>query len=122
MSVCAFGALSIDPRSGLPVVNEALCTACGACVKACPKGIIELRKKGMKGRRVYVGCVNKDKGAIARKACASACIGCGKCAQSCPAQIIRIQEHKAKIQRGCIRCYCCHEMCPVKAIHIRGRV
>lgn len=45
VSVCAFGALSIDPRSGLPVVNEALCTACGACVKACPKGIIELRQE-----------------------------------------------------------------------------
>ena len=76
---CQFGAITVNPDTGLPEVNEDLCTACGACAKACPRHIIELRKKGPKGRRVYVSCVNRDKGPAAKKACAAACIGCGKC-------------------------------------------
>ena len=49
VTVCSFGALSMNPISGLPEVDEDKCTACGACVKACPKSIIELRKKVSKG-------------------------------------------------------------------------
>ena len=75
VEVCQFGAIAINPETGLPEVNEDLCTACGACAKACPRHIIELRKKGPKGRRVYVSCVNRDKGPAAKKACAAACIG-----------------------------------------------
>ena len=68
VSACAFGALSMDPETGLPVVDADKCTACGACVKACPKGIIELRKRWPKHRAVYVSCVSKDKGAVVMKA------------------------------------------------------
>ena len=72
VEACRFGALSMDPETGLPVVDEAKCTACGACAKACPKHIIELRNKGPRGMREFVSCVNRDKGPVARKACANA--------------------------------------------------
>ncbi|MBR4134497.1 MAG: RnfABCDGE type electron transport complex subunit B [Bacteroidales bacterium] len=36
VAACQFGALSMDPVTGLPVVDETKCTACGACTKACP--------------------------------------------------------------------------------------
>ena len=79
VAVCSFGAIRINPETGIAEVDEDKCTGCGACSRACPRHIIEVRKKGPKGRRVYVSCVNHDKGPAAKSACAVACIGCGKC-------------------------------------------
>lgn len=118
VNVCNFGAISIDPETGLPVVDEEKCTACGACVKACPKFIIELRKKGPKGRRVFVSCVNQDKGAVARKACKAACIGCGKCVKTCPFGAITLENNLAYIDyTKCRLCRKCVAECPTGAIH-----
>jgi len=99
-------------------VDEDKCTSCGACVKACPKNIIELRKKGPKSRRIFVSCVNKDKGAAARKACANACIGCGKCVKECPFEAITLENNVAYIDyRKCRLCRKCVAVCPTGAIH-----
>ncbi|MEF9930865.1 MAG: RnfABCDGE type electron transport complex subunit B, partial [Bacteroidales bacterium] len=91
--VCNFGAISINKETGLPQVDEDKCTACGACAKACQKSIIEIRAKGKKSRRVYVSCVNKDKGALTRKACDVGCIGCGKCVKTCPYEAITLENN-----------------------------
>lgn len=116
--VCNFGALSMDTVTGLPVVDEEKCAACGACVKACPKGVIELRNKGPKNRRVFVSCVSKDKGAVARKACKAACIGCGKCAKVCPFEAITVENNVAYIDfNKCKLCTKCVAECPTGAIH-----
>ncbi len=116
-SVCEFGALQINPATGLPEVDEEKCTACGACVKACPKRIIELRKKAPKGRKIYVSCVNKEKGAVARKACKVACIGCGKCAKVCPFEAITVESNLAYIDfTKCKMCRKCVAECPTGAI------
>ena len=44
----------------------------------------ELRKKNKKDRKIFVSCVNHDKGGVAKKACKVACIGCQKCVKVCP--------------------------------------
>lgn len=118
VSVCQFGAIHMNPETGLPEVDESACTACGACVKACPRHIIEIRPKGKNNRRVYVSCVNKDKGAITRKACSVGCIGCGKCVKVCPFEAITLENNLAYIDPAkCKSCRKCESECPQGAIH-----
>ena len=117
VAACQFGAIRMNEETGLPEVDESKCTACGACAKACPRNIIEIRPQGKKSRRVYVQCVNKDKGAVARKACTAACIGCGKCVKVCPFEAITLENNLAYIDPDkCKSCRKCEEVCPQNAI------
>lgn len=114
---CDFDAIYMDEETGLPVVVDDNCTACGACVKACPNDIIELRKKNKKDRKIFVSCVNQDKGGIARKACKVACIGCGKCVKVCPFDAITMENFLAYIDPNkCKLCRKCAPECPTGAI------
>ena len=117
VEACSFGALRMDAQTGLPVVDEAKCTACSACVKACPKALFELRNLGPKGRRVYVRCRNKDKGAVARKACQAACIGCAKCVKICAFEAITLEHNLAFIDfNKCKLCRKCVAECPTGSV------
>ena len=58
----------------LAFVDKSICVACGACMKACPKGTIS----------VYRGCY-----AVVDEA---KCVGCGLCAKTCPAECITIKD------------------------------
>lgn len=117
VTVCKFDAIKINPETELPEVDEEKCTACGKCVSACPKMIIELRKKGVKGRRVFVSCVSKDKGGVTKKACAKGCIACTKCQKACPFEAITIENNLAYIDYNkCKLCRKCVLECPTGAI------
>lgn len=114
---CSFEAIIISNETGLPVIIEEKCTSCGACIKACPRSIIEIRNKGPKSKRIYVCCINKEKGAIARKNCNVACIGCGKCAKVCPHEAITLNDNLAYINfEKCKLCRKCVSECPTSAI------
>jgi Na+-translocating ferredoxin:NAD+ oxidoreductase RNF subunit RnfB len=115
---CKFNAMIMDPNTDLPVIDDTKCTGCGACVKACPRNIIELRKKDKKNRKIFVSCVNKDKGGIAKKYCAVACTGCAKCLKVCTYDAIRMENNLAYIDfNACKMCRKCSSECSTNAIH-----
>jgi Na+-translocating ferredoxin:NAD+ oxidoreductase RNF subunit RnfB len=117
VAACRFDAIHMNPETGLPEVDEEKCTACNACIKACPKKIIELRKKGPKNRRIVVSCINKDKGGVAKKACSVACIACTKCQKVCSFDAITIENNLAYIDfTKCKLCRKCVGVCPANAI------
>lgn len=117
VEACQFDAMYMDRDTGLPVILDDKCVACGACVKVCPRTIIEMRKKGKKDRRIYVSCINREKGGVAKKNCAVACIGCGKCVKECKFDAITLQNNLAYIDfNKCTLCRKCPPVCPTNAI------
>jgi len=114
---CAFEAMYISTETGLPVISDEKCVSCGACVKACPRKLIELRKKAKKDRKIYVACSNCDKGGPARRACKVACIACLKCQKVCEFDAIKIENNLAYIDATkCTFCRKCVTECPTGSI------
>ena len=58
------------------VVDQALCVACGCCVKVCPLSAVE----------VFHG--------LYAKVDPARCVGCGKCAKECPAGTIELRDRE----------------------------
>lgn len=118
VEACNFGAMSMNPETGMPEVDPEKCTGCEACSKACPQNIIIMREIEPGAPTVWVSCSNVAKGGPARKMCSAACIGCGKCARTCPQKAITVSNNLATIDPAlCIGCGECIEGCPTKAIH-----
>jgi Na+-translocating ferredoxin:NAD+ oxidoreductase RNF subunit RnfB len=117
VEVCNFEAIFMNPVTLLPEIIDDKCTACNKCVEVCPKNLLELRPLGPKGKRIYVSCLNEDKGAPAKKACVVACIGCGKCVKVCPHDAIVINNFLAYIDPiACKLCRKCVTECPTNSI------
>lgn len=111
-NVCPTDAICI--KDGVARIDRRKCISCGACVKACPKHIIEMIPKGA---RVAVACSSCDPGAVARKNCKNACIGCKKCEKTCPHGAITVIDNLARIDYSkCTGCGACAEVCPTGCI------
>ena len=118
VDACDFEAMYMDEKTGLPVVIEDKCTACNACVTACPRDIMELRPQGRRNRRIFVACINEDKGGAAKKACEVACTGCSKCEAECKYDAITVENYLAYIDADkCKNCRKCAPVCKSNSIH-----
>jgi electron transport complex protein RnfB len=114
---CKFNALSMG-ENNIPVVDYEKCTACGKCVLACPKKLIEL--VDIK-HQVHVRCKNIEKGKDAKSKCSVACIKCKLCEKNCPTGAIKVNVKPggsiAEIDYAlCTNCGKCVEVCPSKVI------
>lgn len=114
VKACSFDAIYMGADK-IPVVVEDKCTACGMCVKACPRNLIELLPVD---KKFVVNCRSMDKGADTKKACAVGCIACRLCIKNCPENAIDMDGNVAKINpEKCVNCGKCEEVCPTKAIN-----
>ena len=71
----------INTANFAPVVDEASCTGCGACVDRCPMEAISLKND--------VAFINQ-----------SGCVGCGNCAPLCPVEcisMVRVSDKKPEL-------------------------
>lgn len=91
---CPFDALYL--KDGVVCVRENLCTGCGKCTQACPRGILELIPRRA---RVAVRCSSRDKLRAVMDVCLVGCIQCGKCIKTCPAGAISIQDNRIHIDQ-----------------------
>lgn len=108
VKACAFDAIHIV--NGVSVVDKEKCVACGKCVEACPKKLIELAPES---KKVHVNCMNRDKGPVAMKVCAVSCIACGMCERTCKFDAIHVENGVAKIDYSkCTNCKMCTKVCP----------
>ena len=114
VSVCDFDAVHVI--NGVAVVDTDLCKACGKCVAACPKNLIELRPvMGV----ANVTCSSHDKGKPVMDACQAGCIGCTLCVKQCENGAIEMDNNIPVIDYNkCTGCGKCAEKCPKKVIHI----
>lgn len=85
---CTFDAIWMNDV-GLPVVIPERCTACGDCVKACPKDLFVIMPVAFK---LLVQCKSPLEGEAAERLCRVACNACGKCAVDAAPGVIEMKN------------------------------
>jgi len=109
---CEFNALHVI--DGVAVVYKDNCVACGACVKVCPKDLIELVPAT---QEVLIECNSKSKGKSVKDNCEVGCIACTMCVKACPTEAITMVNNLATIDFDkCTQCGLCATKCPTKVI------
>ncbi|RLC33875.1 MAG: electron transporter RnfB [Deltaproteobacteria bacterium] len=80
VDACNYDAIHIV--DGLAVVDYEKCVGCGACARACPRGVIVMTPFKY-DRILAVTCSNMDSAKDVKAVCRVGCIGCKLCAKSC---------------------------------------
>ena len=114
-SACQFGGIKMN-ENGIPAVDYALCTGCGACEKACPRKLISLIPSEQKGAIALCRNRSENKPSI-MKNCKAGCIKCGKCEKSCETKAIHLEKGIPVVDYAkCTSCGKCAEGCPTHVI------
>jgi len=112
--VCPFDAIRMV--NGVAVIDGKKCTACGKCIPACPKHLIEIAPDRC---RVRVLCNSRDRAKVVKANCRAGCFGCRICQKQCETGAVTVTDNIARINYGkCTMCMHCVEKCPSKVIVI----
>ncbi|MDR0502772.1 MAG: RnfABCDGE type electron transport complex subunit B [Treponema sp.] len=113
-NACPFNAIKMV--DSIAVVITEKCSACGKCVKVCPKNLIEIVPDR---NTVRILCNSRDKGRLVRENCRVGCIGCLICQKACKAGAITVADNIAHINYDkCTLCMECVQKCPSKVIKV----
>ncbi|MBA4300700.1 MAG: Fe-S cluster protein [Cyclobacterium sp.] len=96
--VCDFDAISMN-EFGIPIVDEAKCTACGDCVEVCPKDLFSLHPIS---HRLWVACKSLEAGDGVLEDCEVGCTACGKCAMDAKGDLITMKYNLPVINYSAI--------------------
>ncbi|NQT30128.1 MAG: RnfABCDGE type electron transport complex subunit B [Candidatus Saganbacteria bacterium] len=110
---CPFDALYIG-KDGLAHVVFEKCTACGLCVTACPRKIIELIPCS---NQIIVNCSSTDRCSLVREVCKVGCIGCKICERTAPGVYV-VEDTLARVvfEKGDAAAEPAIVKCPTKCI------
>jgi len=86
---CPFDAITMSEER-LPVVDPEKCTACGICVRTCPRDLISLLPVHWK---IYLGCSSHYRGKAVKDICSVGCIACGLCQKKDPHEAIVLEDN-----------------------------
>ncbi len=86
---CSFDAIHMNDE-GLPVVDIHKCTACGDCVRACPRDLFVIEPFSLK---LVVQCRVPLKGDQATALCSVACDGCARCELDAAPGLIHMENN-----------------------------
>jgi Na+-translocating ferredoxin:NAD+ oxidoreductase RNF subunit RnfB len=112
IKACPYNAIYMV--NGIAEVNSGECKACGLCVGACPRALIEILPVD---KTVRVACNATDSGKVVRANCAVGCIGCKMCEKACAYDAIHVTNNLAAVDYDkCTLCGECVKKCPTKAI------
>lgn len=112
VKACEFDAIRII--DGIAIIDESKCTNCGACMKVCPKNLIESVPENS---RVRVACNSKDSAKDTMGSCKVGCIACKKCEKACEFDAVHVNDNLSKIDYSkCTQCKACVKACPTASI------
>lgn len=96
---CPFDAIKMS--DGLPKIDPDKCTACGKCVIACCRNIIELMPYNVENL-VVAACRSKDDAAVTRKICSVGCTACRIC-EKLSGGVFVVEENLSRLNVGRIK-------------------
>lgn len=119
VSVCPEKAITMGQNS-LPIIDINKCTACGICVKECPRQVLELIPRS---QLIYLACKSLDSDKAVKNVCKVGCDACAICITVCPLKEAIVVTGNLPIidYKKCTSCGICYNKCPTKSFIDRAK-